>query len=415
MTKLLTIGPNQIDPDTDVGQQALEQVHGLKAPVLCRCTSAGVPMYVARLEERYIVKRMPGTGIDHAPDCSAFEPPEHLSGLSELQGGAISESAEDGEVTLKLDFALTKRGKRAMPPPQGQGQATEAVSNPKKLGLTALLHFLWQEAELTKWVPAMERKRWWGVVASALRRASYGKSAKGLALRDVLFVPEAFKKETAEAAKMRRSAKLSAISSLSSTGTSMGLVIAEYKSHEPTRLGAKFIFKHLPDLGFFADADLTARFEKVFEDQLSLAGFVEGSKVIVIGSFSIAAAGYPVLNQIGMMLVDQRWLPFEHLRDVELLETAAAQGRRFVVQLRYNLKTDAVISSAVLSDTDPAVALFVAPPTSSAETHIKMRAQIEDTEFATWFWSDEANMPDLPSKTLMITSAQSVAGGVGDR
>ena len=168
-------------------------------------------MYVARVEERYIVKRMPCTGLRHAPSCASFEPPEHLSGLSELRGTAINESPEDGEVALKLDFALTKMGKRAAPPPQGDGKATEAIGNPKKLGLTALLHFLWQESELTKWVPAMEGKQWWRPVRSALMRAALGKTAKGLELKDVLYVLEVYKQDTYVESKGRRAVKLAAI------------------------------------------------------------------------------------------------------------------------------------------------------------------------------------------------------------
>ena len=176
------------------------------------------------------------------------------------------------------------------------------------------------------------------------------------------------------------------------------MIIAEYKSHEPTRLGSKFTFKHSSGFSFFADADLTKRFERVFEDQLNLASIVPDTKIMVIASFSIAKAGYPVLAQIGMMLVDANWLPFEHMREVDVIEAAVAQKRRFVKQLRYNLKYSAVISTLVLHDTDPAVALFVAPPSAGFEAQEDFCALAEDTEFATWIWSSEPVMPTSPPR-----------------
>ena len=399
MSECLFLGDQRLDPDSEAGQQALASVHGTRAPVSCRCTSKGALMYVAMIDDTYVVKRMPGTGGAHAPSCTSFEPPEHLSGLSELQGSAISEEPEDGSVLLKLDFPLTKTGKRTAPPPASAGQATEAISNPKKMGLTALQNFLWQEGDLTKWVPAMEGKRWWGPVRRALQRAAHGKTVKGIDLSAALFVPEVFKQEIKAEIAARNKAKLAAICSRSETAQSLGLIIAEYKSHEPTRLGARFSFKHAPDVAFFADADLTGRFERVFEAPLELLDMVEGARAITIASFGMSAGGYPVLQQIGMMLVDKNWLPFEHMREHELLEQAISQTRRFSNQMRYNLPSKAVISTLVLSDTDPACALFVTPPAASAEQAAEYADLVEETEFKTWLWRGDTVMPELPSRS----------------
>ena len=90
----------------------------------------------------------------------------------------------------------------------GEGQATTALANPKKLGLAGLLHYLWAEAELTKWVPAMEGKRWWGPVERALKEALVQKAAKGRELSQVMYVPEAFKVDRSAAHKARQEAFL---------------------------------------------------------------------------------------------------------------------------------------------------------------------------------------------------------------
>lgn len=398
MSECLFLGDQRLDPDSEAGQQALASVHGTRAPVSCRCTSKGALMYVALIDGTYVVKRMPGTGGTHAPSCTSFEPPEHLSGLSELQGSAISEEPEDGSVLLKLDFPLSKTGKRASPPPPSGGQATEAISNPRKMGLTGLLHYLWQEGQLTKWSPQMEGQRRWRGIRSAVLQGASGKKVKGFNLSAALFVPEAFYATYKEEIAARHKAKLASICSRSETSQSVGLMIAEYKDHEPTRLGARFSFRHAPDIAFFADADLLKRFEKVFEAKLALLDMTPDAKALTIVSFAMSSGGYPVLEQIGMMLVDKNWLPFEHMQEAELLKAAVSQKRHFTKQLRYNLPTSAVISSIVLNDSDPACALFVLPPAAGAEEAAQFKALVEETEFPTWLWNTEAVMPALPLK-----------------
>ena len=393
-------GTNPIDPQSAAGQARLAIAHRNRTRVLCRCVDPAQEMYVAHIGGHYYVKRMPNTGEDHAPDCPAFEPPEHLSGLAELNGTAIEECADDGQTTLKLDFALIKRGKQMAPPPAAGGTATEALSNPKKIGLTALLHYLWGEAELVKWVPGMAGKRWWGVVQHALLHAACNKQTKGSDLGSVLMIPDVFKSAFAKEAKATWAKRFEAIATRSgtgsSTGTSLGILIAEYKSHSPTRLGSKFTFKHLPQTAFFADADLTKRFARVFEPQLALADMIEDCHIMAIATFSLAPAGYPVLHTIGLMLVTEHWIPFEQARDVDLLEKLTAEHRCFTKQMRFNLKPEATIAAAVLNDTDQAIALFVAPAFASAEAIAKFTALVEEDGYPFWIWTDEASVPDLP-------------------
>ena len=389
------VGINPIDPTSAAGQASLAIAHRARTRVMCRCVTPAQEMYVAHIGERYYVKRMPMTGAAHAPDCAAFEPPEHLSGLAELNGTAIDECADDGRITLKLDFALIKRGKQA-PPPAAGSPATEAISNPRKMGLTALLHYLWVEAELVKWVPGMQGKRWWGVVQHALLHAACNKQTKGSDLGTVLMIPDVFKSAFADEAKAACSKRFDAIAARSDTGTALGILIAEYKNHVPTRLGSKFTFKHLPQTAFFADADLTKRFARVFEPQMALADMVEDCHIMAIATFSMAPAGYPVLHTIGLMLVTDNWIPFEHARDVELLEKLTAEHRCFTKQMRFNLKPEATIASAVLNDTEQAIALFVAPAFASAEEIGTFTALVEEDGYPFWIWTDEASVPDLP-------------------
>ncbi|MDX8355379.1 DUF1173 family protein [Cognatiyoonia sp. IB215182] len=392
---LLYLNDCALDLSAQDAQAALEEAHKTRTRVECRCTRPPQEMYITKIGARFYVKRMPGTGPRHAPDCDAFEAPEHLSGLSELNGTAIVESADEGTTLLKLGFPLTKRRNQAAPPSASGATATEAISNPKKMSLTALLHYLWHEADLVKWVPAMEGKRWWGVVCSALRRGMDSKIAKGLSLGDVVYIPEPFSVPRAAQLTEERTRKFDQIARMSPGGTSVGILIAEYKSHQPSIYGSKFTFKHIPDCSFFADADLTKRFNRVFEEQLILASIVDGAMPIAIATFTMTKAGYPALQTIGMILVTREFLPFEHVKEAKLLETLVSQKRRFIKQQRFNLPPDATIASVLLSDTENPIAMFVTPPGASVETIRDIQTALQEEDYPHWIWGNEVVMPTI--------------------
>ncbi len=136
--------------------EAIADAHAVHHRPRCMCLGGldgrGVEMYVARLagaNEGFIVKRMPNTGSHHAPDCPSYEPPAESSGLGQVLGSAIIEDPATGETTLKLDFSMSKiAGRSAMPAVGGDGDSV--ASSGTKLSLRGLLHYLWDQAELTR-------------------------------------------------------------------------------------------------------------------------------------------------------------------------------------------------------------------------------------------------------------------------
>jgi hypothetical protein len=96
-------------------QDILGQSYANKKRPLCACTSPPVEMYIAKVNNIYLVKRMPGTGSRHDTDCQSFEIPIELSGLGQVMGSAIQESIDDGVASLKLRFSLSKAAPRTAP------------------------------------------------------------------------------------------------------------------------------------------------------------------------------------------------------------------------------------------------------------------------------------------------------------
>lgn len=401
---------NPLDIDSDAGQAALAKAHRAGDRVLCRCRSPHPKMYIATIGGKFIVKRMPDTGPDHAPDCASFLPPEELSGLAQIKGSAISENPDDGSTTLKLGFPLKKNRKSgtiAQGSQSSNGKPMEAKAPERQMTITSLLHFLWHEADLGRWYPAMEGKRWWGVVQYALRSAVAGKHAKGKNLAQVLYVPENFKLERKAEIAARRNSMFRVLRPTGNGPAPLGLLIAEYKGCKPTRTGGRlFMFKHLPDCPFFADKDLADRFDKVFSERLELAEFVQTGHVIVIASFSVAKAGYPVLQEIGMMLVTENWIPFEYLRELEVVTALTEQKRAFQKSLRFNLGADAPIAAAVLTDTPEPVALFVADDPDNTNMIASMAENASEGRFPAWLWIDEEPMQDFPEPRSQTASVK---------
>ncbi|MES8333716.1 DUF1173 family protein, partial [Cutibacterium acnes] len=111
---------HSIHSDDPALPELLAGIYGARERPLCLCRSPGIEMYVAKVENKYIVKRMPHSGSDHAPACDSYEPPPELSGLGQVIGSAIQESPDEGTVTLKFDFSLSKGASRAAPAPSGR-------------------------------------------------------------------------------------------------------------------------------------------------------------------------------------------------------------------------------------------------------------------------------------------------------
>ncbi|UUZ59592.1 DUF1173 domain-containing protein [Nocardioides sp. B-3] len=213
-------------------------------------------MYVAGIgPDKYLIKRMPDSGLEHAYHCSSYLPPEELSGLGHVLGSAITEEADSGLTTIKLGFRMSKT-ERAAPTGAVGGEVADSIAaDPNRSALRAVLHYLWQEADLASWTPGMADKRNWRIVSRYLRRAARGKFTKGKPLATGLYVPEPFTVEKKAEITARR---LSAWAPMQQHGSAQQfmMLIGELKAIDPARFGHKLVIKHLPDAPLMIDDTL---------------------------------------------------------------------------------------------------------------------------------------------------------------
>jgi Protein of unknown function (DUF1173) len=389
------VGGKRLEAGTAAFAETVAAAHAAHQRPRCLCLVDGVEMYVARLAGTgggYIVKRMPDTGSHHAPDCPSYEPPPEVSGLGQVLGSAITEDPATGETTLKLDFAMSKiAGRSTMP--SADGDSDSVASSGTKLSLRGLLHYLWDQAELARWQTGFAGKRTWGTVRRHLLQAAENKIARGDSLRSRLFIPEMFTVDQREAINARRMSQWSQAIASPGKPQHLMLLIAEVKEIVPARYGFKAVVKHVPDQAFALDEQLYRRLGRRFEPALALWGAAEDIHMVMIATFSVAAAGIPTIVELSLMPVTRHWLPVEDAFEKQLVEKLVGDGRSFIKGLRYNLGAASELACATLTDCQgSAPLLFIVPV--DVEDHGR-HLQVGDPSAPVWVWH--------PSSEAMLT------------
>jgi Protein of unknown function (DUF1173) len=215
-------------------QQIAHQAYVSRQPLFCACVSPGIeaPMVLVQAHGTYVAKPIPLTGPRHASSCDHYRQPDALSGRSEI-AGAIREDVQANKTYLSLDISLRERASGAAPSPFDDA-ADMVEGEPEKLTLKALLHYLFDEAGLTRWTPKMHGKRIWGSVSRALCNAAANKIAKRQPLLDNLYIPEPFFPDQANRIRQRRAKKLRRLKE----PDSRMLIISEWRCLESTHLGS---------------------------------------------------------------------------------------------------------------------------------------------------------------------------------
>lgn len=363
----------------------------LRPRCLCQPGQPGIDMYVARVLNGFTVKRMPNTGSQHATTCPSYEPLAEFSGLGPLVGTAIVENPVTGMTTLKLDFPMSKLPSRAVQPPSAI-TSSSVVAHGHRLGLRALLHYLWDQAELTLWKPGFAGRRTWGTVRKHLLQAAENKFVYGHSLLGSLYIPEVFSVEQRDAIRSRRQWLWAHGAPRHEQPQALLLMVAEVKEIAPARYGHKAIFKHLPDQAFAVDDALCRRLERSFEHELTLWGTEPDLHLIMAATFRVGEAGTLAIVELSLMLTTSQWLPVRDGLEKQLVQRLVGEGRSFVKGLSYNFGRRTAVASAVLLDSgDEALPLWIAIAGDQADP------QTPEHGPALWAWDpSRGEMPALP-------------------
>lgn len=394
-------GERAISEDHPDFQPMAASAHRQHMRPLCLCKATGLEMYVACIRDRYILKRMPETGSQHALTCNSYEPPAGLSGLGEVLGNAIRANYDDaGTTTLRLGFSLSKRQmaipKKDVPRTVNTG-ADQVRSDGARLSLRALLHYLWREAGLHRWVPAMAGKRSWYVIRKHLLKAAESNFVGGRMLADMLYIPEPFILEEKDAIAARRLAHFERLRHGRGTDTSLFIVVGEVKEIGEARYGKRIVFKHLPDCPFMLRNDIAERLERKFMQERELWNMFDDLHLVACGTASIGQSGIPAIEELTLMLASAQWLPLENSYEKTFVERLVAHSRRFEKCLRFNLAADKALATVVLSDTPEPVVVFVVPPESANGAEKAVEDLRGECQYPVVVWNcGVSEFPELP-------------------
>lgn len=376
---------------------AAAHAHQWHRRAFCLCREPAPEMYVARVNGKYLVKRMPSSGHQHALNCPSHAAPATLSGLGTLIGGAIDVRPDEGCTVLRVDFPLSHKRARLCSASQEDAlqQATVRASR-RGLTLRALLHYLWAEAGLHRWYPAMAGKRSWHVIRKYLLRAIEDKRVGTRELADLVYVPELFNVVDKAAIQRRRQAQFEQGGDQTRQGERLLLAIGELKCLEPARTAYKLTLKHVPDCPFLLPQDLAGRLRRRFASEFDFWTAFEDVHLIACFTFSIKQSRLPCVEEGYLMAVTAQWLPFGRYDERALLTTLVSHGRAFESCLRYNLPDNRQLPLAVLLDSaEPCALHIISEPTADGVACIE--ADSAQYGYLSWTWASSAEpMPPLP-------------------
>lgn len=378
-------------------QTSLAQMHKAKKRPVCPCKTPGIEMYIAKIGDRYVIKRMPDTGPQHSPECDSYEPPPELSGLGDVLGSAIKEDADSGMTELRFSFSMSRMPGRK--PAESTSDEDDSVkTDGSKLTLRSTLHYLWEEAGFNKWTPAMAGKRSWYVLRKHLLLAAGDKLNKGRTLADQIFIPETFSQEKKAAMKQHWLGLVARLAPQTHGPKQLMILIGEVKEIMPSRYGGQLIIKHAPDIKFLMPEDLQKKMEKRFLDELMFHQDLSDTHLLSIATFSVNVAGTAMIEELALMPVTENWIPFETIHDKALIDLLVEQERRFTKGLRYNLPRDKPLASVVLSDTAPTpTAMYILPAEPEEEYHVAFEQLRSGSQLDSWIWdTSDFEIPELP-------------------
>lgn len=399
MNRRYRIGTTIVGDDDPALAGILEEAYRARLRPVCLCCESDAPMYIARLGEQLIVKRMPLSGGDHNPQCPSYEPPYELSGLGPLIGGAIQLDPASGMSALRLDFALSRRGARKATGTAGQTEAPVRAEI-GKLSLRALLHYLWHQGGLTEWTAHWIGKRHWFQVRSHLVDAAATMTVQGSTLDKRLLIPETFRLAEKAVIEQRRASALADLHGATSGPRQLMLLVGEVKEFASARSGQKIVVKHMPDFLLMVEDRTWRRLQSRYRAELELwhAGG-ENMHLIVIATFGMTASGIATVEEVALMTVTEQWLPIENAHEMKLVKCLVRLSQKSVKGLRFNLALTQPMAAATLPQRrrGPA-ALYIVPPDAGADFEAAMADLIAlRPDVEPWIWRvAEGDMPDMP-------------------
>jgi hypothetical protein len=395
-------------------QQILARAYDDPERPRCLCVPGGVEMYIAKYG-LFMLKRMPGTGKEHAAACDSYEPDPDASGLGYHLGETVL--AKDNDLLeVRAEFALDRFDGRAIE--RGEPHEATSVSTKRRaMSILGMLHLLWDKAAFNRWSPAMSGKRHQGVIRKYLLDAAAKIELKGMRLSERLFVPEPFRSEDADAIKHRREQAFSVMTFEGpSTKHKLMMVIGEIKSIEKITLGYKLLIKHMPDCPFMLDAKSGGKILHQFGPLFGMRDMQEGVRLIAVATVTMKGFADYRVDTMSIAMTTDTWIPLENSFEKALADALIIARRRFIKPLSFDAPSSVAFPNFLLLDAarEP-IALNIVLPTANKAAQKAKEDLIAASPPGSWVWRIESStqLPTLPPLQSSATDGQDDGRGTG--
>ncbi|WP_460442669.1 DUF1173 family protein [Amycolatopsis stemonae] len=316
---------------------------------VCLCRTDQLVRLVIRCRAgRYHLANWPAGGQQHAPGCPWFRSPSAMSGRS-----AYTEAITVGEdgTSIRLSTPLTVRGATAAPsdtPAPPAASAGSVTTARRAMGLLALLHYLWESAQLNVWHPR-DGHRSWRDCRELLNEQAGDCRVNRLELADALWVVPAFQREQAEKINAAWERFLGRLANVGKVRR-RGLVLGELRAVEATDYGVRIRLAH-QRAPLFASTQLMDRVRRSYPSAFGAQATQDGRRQVVLCLVERSRRGYPTVVDLAAMLTTSSYLPADSSYEAEMADALAAAGRAFHKPLHYD--GTEVFPDFVLVDVDP--------------------------------------------------------------
>lgn len=363
--------------------------------VSCACPGKGSKLLAVRNydSDSFCLARYPLTGGEHGNDCRFYAPDPEKSGMSGYQKGVI-EDGPNGTIKIRLEIGLKKKEPSKQdiqpapaPPPTGARNSKPAMR------LLGLLNYLWDEADLNSWWPAMKGKRDLGRINLWLDEAASNITAAKVKLNSVLLLAD-HKPDGQWATKNRQR-----VDAAQKANTRL-LAIVPLAGYNPER--DKEMASALKIVGFHGipildmHPGLWGRACKRFPR--AIAAWQSNQRIMAIAELDLKKDGkYANVVDIALMPVTTNWIPFDSMYELMIADKLTNEERGFLKPLRFDADEDIVFPDFILRDTGADTPLEVfGRSDESYETRKAVKMAYYQKEFGTdrwWYW-DAAQDPD---------------------
>jgi hypothetical protein len=381
------LGGEILSADSPGFPAKLLRAYATRSRPRCMCVAGGVEMYTSRHDDVVSLKRLPGTGSQHAPSCPSYEIPVDASGLGRLLGSAIRRDPWSGDSKLSLGFSLSARH-RNLDTTVRQTISETCHRTTQRLSMLGMLHYLWDQAELTHWHPSFRCRRSWAVVRKRVMAAASQMQASRRSLGELLHLPEPFMEERAHAAREQRRKFFAT----AQAERRLALLVGELKSIYRSRDAWRLAIRHMPELPILLDEGMYRKARARFTHELELWHADDRVRLLAFVAVSVGALGALQATSLSLSCTSSEWIPFSNQAEWSLLTVLLSEQRSFIRSLQYGLAPhadQACVPYAFLTDTAQ----------RSQPLFIDQRSCIDDSGQAlsewTWNWLNE-EMPRLP-------------------